>query len=181
LDLQPSKSLDLQDTFKILIIGEIGVGKTKLTVKFVKTLITLGLDKMITIIDLAPNYKGVGLPMDIPSDNIRCLRPITIYAPRLMGTTCEEIWKYAKHNAMASEHLIREYIKHPTPILVMNDLTIYLHAGSLSLLYEAIKSSKLFIGNAYYGLRLKDKCGLWERERTAVEKLIERMDIVCHL
>jgi len=179
LDLQHSKLSGQQASFKILIVGEIGSGKTKLTEKLVNTLIRLGLDKMITVIDFAPSYRGIGLPLNV--HGIRILKPKKIYAPRLMGKSCDEVWEYARRNAKLTEPLIKEYIERPTPILVINDLTLYLHAGDPKLLYKAIDLSTLFIGNAYYGLKLKDECSLWQRERELVEELFRKVDVVWRL
>ncbi len=150
-----------------------------MTEKIVNTLITLGLGSQITIIDLAPCYKGVGLPLDIKG--VKILRPTKLYAPRLMGKNCSEVWKFAKLNADHIKPLLEQYISNPTPILVVNDITIYLHAGDPMLLYKAIDKSILFIGNAYYGIKLKDECGLWEKEKLLVEELSRRVDIVWRL
>lgn len=174
-----SRCLGQRASFKMLIVGEIGAGKTRLTKMLVETLASLGLSKEITVIDMAPAYKGVGLPLEV--SGVRVLRPEKLYAPRLMGRSCDEVWRYARLNETLTRPLLEKYLRDPTPILVINDLTIYLHAGDPSLLYRAVDTATLFIGNAYYGTRLRDECGLWEREKRLVEDLMARVDMVCRL
>jgi len=154
-------------------------GKTLLTQKLIETLKALGLGSKITVIDLAPNYRGVGTPLNV--EGIKVLRPEKLYAPRLMGRKCEEIWALARQNADATTKVFREFLRSPTPVLVVNDLTIHLHAGEPSLVIDAMERTKLFIANAYYGESLRDECGLWERERKLLEELFKRVDVVWRL
>jgi len=180
LDTLQSRYLEKQGSFKLLIIGESGTGKTWITSRLVNTLADLGLADKITVIDMAPSYRGVGILMNVRK-GVRLLRPARVYAPRLMGKCCEEVWRYAELNASYIRPLIIEYLSKPTPVLVINDLTIYLHKGDPELLYKAIDKSLLFIGNAYYGEKLKDNCGLWSWERKVVEELAEAVDAVWRL
>ena len=69
----------------------------------------------------------------------------------------------------------------PVPGLVINDASIHLHRGSLGLLLEVMRVSKLVVVNAYWGERLRDECGIWEAERSAVEKLSKAVDLVWRL
>jgi len=179
LGSRPSRCSGRRATFSLLIVGEVRRGKTRVTEGLVRALVHLGLGHAVTVLDFAPNYRGVGTPMSV--EGARVLRPPRLYAPRLMGRRCDEVWRFAELNARETTALLNAYIRSPTPVLVINDLTIHLHAGDPGLLYEAISRATLFIGNAYYGEELRDECGLWRRERRLVEELMERVDAVWRL
>jgi len=166
-------------SFKMLIIGETGAGKTRATRMIASALASVAPGRVV-IVDFAPDYKGVGRPLG-HVEGARIIRPRGIRAPRLMGSSCEEAWRLADHNAAITTRVLEGLAREAAPILVINDLTIHVHRGSPQLLYEAIESSVIFVGNAYYGERLRDPCGIWERERAFVEDLSGRVDLVWRL
>lgn len=172
---------------RILIIGDVNTGKTLLTSRILKELINLGYEKEITIIDMAPEKRGViGGTLtdyiDIPK-GMKYLRPLKVYAPRTTAKNREELILMAEENARNIEKLIDSYLRNPTSILIINDLTLYLHAGNLDRIIKCIRKSKTFIGNAYYGEKIKDqfKTNISLREKILVEKLLKLMDIVINL
>ncbi|MCX8186589.1 MAG: hypothetical protein N3G48_05725 [Sulfolobales archaeon] len=167
-------------SFKLLIVGDVRRGKTTLTSKLVEALAEVCGDNKITVLDFAPDFKGIGSKITV-SNGVKVLRPNGIKAPRLMGRDCRDIWDLAKNNRELTEATIREYLKAPTPILVINDVSIYLHDGDLSILLEAAEKAVIFVANSYYGHTLKDNCGLSEVERVKVEELMKEMDYVWRL
>lgn len=169
---------------KTLIVGEAGRGKTLMLVKIAEELRDRGLVERATIVDMAPiKMRGVGGRMiDYAGwlSSARYLAPLLVYPPRLLGTTSEDVLRYASLNASRITRLLGRYLGDPTPILVVNDLTIYLHAGDESLLERCISLSETFIASAYRGSLLADDkgTGITTRERSLLDSLIERMDRV---
>jgi len=181
LDLLPSRYSKPQESFRLLIVGETGSGKTRLTEKILYSLANVVEHSKITVLDFAPEYGGVGRRLSTRGLGVRVLRPPRLYAPRLMGRNCGEVLEYARKNAVETRRAIEEYLKEPTPVLIANDVTLHLHAGDIEPLISAVRSSVFFAGNAYYGKRLRDDCGVWERERRLVSALIREMDVVWRL
>ena len=114
---------------------------------------------------------------------VHLLLPGAVRAPRLQGRTASEVLELAEANRRVIEPLLERYLKGPAPLLVINDLTIYLHAGTVRRLMEVIGRADTFLGNAYYGRFLHDDrgSGVSRREREAVEELMGHMDYVIHL
>jgi hypothetical protein len=107
----------------------------------------------------------------------------SIRAPRLEGRDASEVWKLAGQNAALTSGFIESYLSSPTPYLFVNDLTIHLHAGDVSLPLEAIKKSRTFVGNAYNGSALAPdlSSGLSGRERELFQKVTRAVDAVIDL
>jgi len=136
----------------------------------------------VTAIDFAPPYHGVGAPLAVNKALVRVIRPNGLKAPRLMSRgDCGLAWRFARENSDLTTKALRAYIKEPTPVLVINDLSIHLHAGDPGILYRAIDESIVFVGNSYLGSSLKDECGIWRTEYSRIEELTGRMDIVWRL
>lgn len=172
---------------RLLIIGDIGTGKTLLTSLIIRDLIRLGLAKHITIIDMAPaRRRGVGGYIDdylSLEGDIKYLKVKGIKMPRFMGKTKEEILNYAKYNYNIIKEFIERFRANPTKILVINDLSIYLHVGPLEDIIECMRLAKTFIANSYYSINLLDDkgSGISLREKHLVEELIRYCDIVINL
>ncbi|MEM0453967.1 MAG: hypothetical protein QXO98_04870 [Sulfolobales archaeon] len=167
-------------SFKLLIVGDVRKGKTTLTAKLVEALAEVCGNDKITVLDFAPNFGGVGNRINV-SKGIRVLRPEGITAPRLMGRNCSDIWELARRNRELTEKALKEFLQNPTPIVVINDLSIYLHDGDLSLVLEVSEKAVIFVANSYYGSTLNDACGLSDGERLKVQKMMEEVDYVWRL
>ncbi len=162
--------------FSVLIYGETGTGKTSLTRVMVRLLASLA-PGGVFIADFAPDKAGVGAPLG-PVEGVVYRRPSGLRAPRLeSGGDCRVMMELARVNARLTEAVLMEYIENPLPALVVNDLTIHVHAGDGDLVYETMEKARVFVANAYYGSRLRDDCGLSERERRFVEELAGRVDV----
>ena len=168
---------------RTLIIGELASGKTLLTLKLTLNLVNNGYGKHITVLDFAPkkigNIGGKFLDFGFnPSRVFAYLTPLKVYTPRISAKSPQELLSLAVKNKENIEKIIFKYLANPTEILVINDLTLYFHAGSLELIDECIMLSKTFIANAYYGheLSFNHGTGVSAKERSLVIELMKYMD-----
>lgn len=172
---------------KTLILGEAGTGKTRLVAKLLQELIVLINPEKITIIDLAPKkVSGIGGKItdhvSMPPE-VRYLSPTNVYAPRLTGTSPEEILHYAALNKRAMEPLFNKYIQNATEALVVNDVTLYLHAGNLETISKCTRLANTFLATAYYGSRLEKDLGtgISSREKQLTDELAALMNLVVRI
>jgi GTPase SAR1 family protein len=169
---------------KVLIIGEAGSGKTMLAAKLLQKLTSILNPEEITVIDLAPERIGyIGGKLKEYVDligKVRYFSPLKVYTPRLSGASREEVLRYAELNRENMEPLLKEFIKNPTNILVINDVTLYLHSGELEVILNCVKKAKTFLATAYYGSKLAEDLGtgISLRERLLTDKLATFMDFV---
>ena len=165
-----------------LIIGEVGSGKTRLTAKIIDSWLRHGLGDSITVLDFAPRYGGVGRGLDeyIDVGSIRYLTSNSFKAPRLSARDRDELEKYVENNYLLATKLIEKYVGDPTPILVINDLSIYLHKGNPSILSRVIREARTFLGNSYYGSSISSgfSAELDMIERRRVEELFPVVDVL---
>ena len=171
---------------KTIIVGEIGSGKTLLLSRFLDQLVRSGLKDRVTVIEMAPNMGGVGGTVENYTRNVTCvkyLKPWRIIPPRTMGRNRDEVIRYARLNMLALKPLIEEYLRNPTEILLINDLTIYLHAGEVEDIIQLINISNTFTATAYEGEKLADDkgSGITDKERRSLDRLKELVDEVLRL
>ncbi|MHA1985557.1 MAG: hypothetical protein ACW98D_02860 [Promethearchaeota archaeon] len=172
-----------------LIYGETNTKKTYYTAQFVQFLIELKdiAPKDITILDFAPNLviteemKIGGKIQDFYKKSIKCRNIFLqgeIIPPRLSSRNKTELYQIAYENYKKTSKLLNYFNEDPTTILIINDISIYLHMGSLDLLLKAINNSATFFGNSYYGSSIKkDFATLFSRrEKKRVENLIEEVE-----
>lgn len=171
---------------RTLIVGDVGSGKTRLTAELLKGLLERVDPCHITVVDMAPERMGVGLALtrylSLP-EGVRYLRQEGLRAPRLEGRNRDEVLQLARHNARLIKPLLDLYRTRPTPVLVVNDLSIYLQSGPLEDVVSCLNLSRTFLGNAYYGSKLEEDAGsgLSVRERRLVEELMRLVDVVVRL
>ena len=176
---------------RTLILGELATGKTMLTVKLIREAAQSGYVGEITIIDLAPKtlrYKGrkiggrieeyIKLPCDVSY-----LSPERIETPRLRAKSAGELLYLVRLNRERIEPLFKAFIRDPTEILFINDLSIYLQSGSADLVFSAAKAAETFIANAYYGVSLAFDHGtnVSEKEKLLTDLVSEESDVVVRL
>lgn len=176
---------------KILIVGDVGTGKTAFTAQILKKLIDFGLKNEITIIDMAPKTlffsgKRIGGRLDEYTNlvqKVKYLIPAVVYPPRLASKNSRELLYFAKENLKNIDPLINEYLKIPTKILIINDVSIYFHAGDLDKILQCVNRAETFIANSYYGETLKNDfgTGISRRERNLVEQLMKYMSKIFRL
>lgn len=169
---------------RTLLVGEAGSGKTRFLAGFLDYLVDRGLAGETTLIEMAPNrVAGIGGGIEEYTLNVwkvRYLKPGRVWAPRLLGKSREEVIRYAEENRDVIKPLLQQYISHPTPILLINDITIYLHAGEPQHLIQAIELSNTFMATAYRGKKLEDDkgSGITWRERRGLKALRHMADEV---
>ena len=169
---------------RMLILGEAGSGKTKLAARLIKELMMFSNPKEITVIDMAPQRIGniggkISNYLD-PVNKVRYLSPKKVYTPRLTGTSHEQMLKYAELNRELIQPLLSDFVRRTTKILIINDVTLYLHAGELKTVLECVKLAETFLATAYYGSKLAEDrgAGISIRERQVIGKLATYMDQV---
>ena len=172
---------------KVLILGEVGSGKTKLAAKLLKELLALVGSEKITVIDLAPpKVDGIGGKLTdflrMPK-GIKYFSPKKVYTPRLGGKSPEQVSHYAELNRKNMEPLLKKFKHNITSILVVNDITLYLHAGKLETILECVRLARTFLATAYYGSKLADdmETGITARERKLTDELATFTDLVVKL
>ncbi|HEY0087947.1 MAG TPA: hypothetical protein VGB37_03835 [Candidatus Lokiarchaeia archaeon] len=172
-----------------LLYGENNTKKSYYTAKFVQFLIeTKKVSPIsISILDFAPksqiiDNKSIGGKLEDYYENITicCYYKVKgeIIPPRLNATNQEELYSYACHNYKLTLELLKNYNKNTTPVLIINDISIYLHLGNKNYLIETIDQSETFFGNAYYGKSInKSFTKLFSlKERVSIEYLIKKVD-----
>lgn len=172
---------------KVLIKGEVGTGKTRLTSALLRQCVELLPTRHVTVMDFAPSRRQIeGLMIGGTLSSLKgveYLRPPTVWAPRLDGKTKAEVLELAEKNALSIDILLQRFKKSPTPVLFINDLTIYFHAGSLENLLDVVRATETFVSNAYEGIQLaKDKgSGISDRERRLLRDFERYMDVIIDL
>ena len=163
---------------KTLILGDVNTGKTTLAKKILEALCRRDLGGRIAILDLAPDIPeklakekglvGVGGKLMPPEGCDILYLGGRFEPPRLSSKTEEEAIEKAQQNQRIIEDLFRKV--QSRDILIVNDVSIYLQAGTAEDLIRWLDQAATVIANGYWGKRLGGGT-LTERERTETEKL----------
>lgn len=151
---------------KVVITGEVGVGKTRLLAELVDEA-ALEDDLKVAVLDLAPDVQispNITVGASVKTycrhlNQVNYLRPRVILAPRVQGRNREEVLDLALKNASTIEPLLVSLTSTPPDVLFIDDLTIYLQAGKIDLLTTLISKVVTFIATAYKGKTLLDDKG----------------------
>jgi len=173
----------------VLLYGETNTKKTYYTSKFIQFLVESKkvLPNDISILDFAPplstinNLKIGGKIQDFYENSMTCKNILfkgEIIPPRLNSSNKTELYQNACENFKKTSEILHLFKKDPTSILIINDISLYLHIGNVKLLLEAIDKSNTFFGNSYYGSSIKrDYATLFSlREKRQVEYLIKKVE-----
>ncbi|WP_455368360.1 hypothetical protein [[Eubacterium] cellulosolvens] len=174
-----------------IIIGDISTGKTNTTALLIIDALKSNSPNNITIIELAPRktiYKEKtigGMISDIiklPS-GIRLLHPKKIHSPRYSAKDKDELLNLVEENKISIDIILNDYISNPTPILFINDLSIYLQSGKWETIFEVMQKAEVSLANAYYGSSLENdlKTGISKIERETLEIISSKVDMIIHL
>ena len=172
-----------------LIYGETNTGKTFYTAKFVQYLLENKKiePREISILDFAPrltyfkNLKIGGRIQDYYEHSLKC-NLITfvgeIIPPRLNAKNKSDLYSNLCNNFKKIHETIEKYNNSPTPVLIINDISLFLHLGSNKYLINAINKSNTFFGNSYYGSSIKGSFAtLFSlKEKRSVKYLLKRVD-----
>ncbi len=171
------------------LYGEINSKKTYYTAKFIQFLIeSRNFDpKEISILDFAPPLKIIkdikigGKIKDFYENSVICNNinfEGDIIPPRLNASNRKELYENACKNYKKTFEILKIFSDSPTKVLIINDISIYLHIGNKKLLIDSIKKSNTFFGNSYYGYSIKsDFATLFSlREKRLVEYLIKKIE-----
>jgi hypothetical protein len=171
---------------KVLITGDVGVGKTKLTIALLEEAIALGLSAKITIIDMAPTGRKIGGKLVEFSEKLRAIRYLTpqlVETPRLSAKSTRELLHLVNLNEKRIRPLLKEFVETPTSILFVNDISIYLQSGSDEPILSVMRSSETFIANGYFGSTLHSdfETDISTTERRLMKKLADTVDFAINL
>jgi GTPase SAR1 family protein len=176
---------------KVLITGDVGAGKTRLTVDLLEEAITLGYGDEITIIDMAPatihvDGMRVGGKLSEFTDkvtSVRYLAPRKVETPRLSAKSTRELLHLVDLNEKRIRRILNEFVKTATAILFVNDISIYFQSGVDEPIQSALRTSETFIANGYYGTALSSEfeTSVSESERRLMTKLADNVDLVISL
>lgn len=165
---------------RTLIVGDVNTGKTSYSLEILKNFLREGAFS-VAIIDMAPeSVEGVGGKMCFHCKRSVAYHSGEIAAPRLSGKTKEEIERLAKQNAVVIERLLEAYVNNPAEILFINDVSIYLQAGSVERLVSFLDLTPTLVMNGYFGETLGGG-DLGMRERENMERLQGWCDNVIRL
>jgi hypothetical protein len=163
---------------KTLILGDINTGKTTLTKKILEVLCRRDLGGRIAIVDLAPDIPiklakekgliGVGGKLTSPEGHDILYLCGHLEPPRLSSKTEEEAIEKARKNRQIIEDLLRKV--QARDILLINEVSIYLQAGTAEELILRLDRAATVVANGYWGRRLGGGT-LTERERAETAKL----------
>jgi hypothetical protein len=173
-----------------LLYGETDTKKTLNTSEFVKFLLEIKKinPKEISILDFAPkleiinNLKIGGKVVDYYDGASKCNNILIkgkIIPPRLNANNKKELYMNACNNYKETSTILEVFNANPTEILIINDISIYLHLGSKKYLLETILKSKTFYGNSYYGGSINQNfTKLFSlREKSKVRYLIKHIEL----
>jgi hypothetical protein len=176
---------------KILIMGDVGAGKTRLTLRLLNEAINLGRAREITLIDMAPStvireVRKVGGKIGEFTDavkKIRCLTPQVVETPRLSAHSSDELLKLVKINKERMDPLLKEYLENPTKIAFINDMSMYFQSGAFDLILSVARKADTFVANGYYGkfFAFDFGTGVSKIERDLMDKLAQHMDTVLRI
>ncbi len=149
---------------KLLIVGDVNTGKTTLARRILGELCERGLGPRIAILDLAPTIppalaaargvRGVGGALEAdPAAGVLTLRP-ALQAPRLTSASEDEALRKALANRELVDAAWRELEGAGRDILFVNDVSMYLQAGSADTLAVRLAPFATVVANGYFGERL---------------------------
>jgi hypothetical protein len=174
---------------RLLIVGDVGSGKTAMTARLLAEAVSMFDSNDIAVIDMAPekryfNQVAVGGRLTDfirPQVGLRVLVPARkVGAPRIEGRTASDVLRLARLNAQSIDQLLDRYTASPSPILFINDVSIYLQAGEPRRLLKVFASAKTMVANSYEGSALQDDhgSGVSRREREGLAVLKKAVDKV---
>ena len=176
---------------RTLILGDVSTGKTTMTVKLLLEALRSEIPNEITVIDMAPKKikyddKTIGGKMsdiiELPP-LVQLIQPKKINAPRYSAKDQYELIRQVEENGRVIEEALEQYLRKPTRILFINDLSLYFQSGRLKSALDAMAEAETFVANAYHGRSLDNDLGtgISATERRLVEILARAVDLLIFL
>ncbi|MBW2062687.1 MAG: hypothetical protein JRI95_14160 [Deltaproteobacteria bacterium] len=175
---------------RTLILGEVNTGKTRLCKGILDEFCVHLLGRSIIVLDLAPEIpkeatqgkglEGIGGRL-LPDEEQGVLYlKADIRPPRLSSGSEQEAMLIASQNVPIIDDLFQVFIQSPRDILFINDLSLYLQAGSADRVAKHLDQAQTVVANGYYGQRLGSG-QLSKREAKEMEVMIEFFDSIIRL
>jgi hypothetical protein len=176
---------------KTLILGDIGTGKTGITRDLLRQAINLGHARDVTVIDMAPETRwvrgrrvgGALFRKTRVPQFVRYMSPPRIETPRLSARNGEELFLLAMRNREVLEPLLESFLKSPSPILFVNDISMSVQWGPMDPVFGISKAARTLVANGYYGkyLSFDFDTGFSQSEKERMDLLAAMMDVTIHL
>lgn len=176
---------------RVLIVGDVGSGKTLLTANLLEQAIDMGYASQTTVIDMAPPpliFRGVRMGGTLSDfiktiSKVKYLKPASVKAPRIMASSADELIELVGFNIREIDPLLAEFQENSTEFLFINDVSIYFQGGDVGRIIDVVKKSRTFIANGYFGKKLERDLGtgISKKERMAMKRLMDEMDVVIRL
>jgi energy-coupling factor transporter ATP-binding protein EcfA2 len=98
--------------------------------------------------------------------------------PRLSARNAQEIYDACLENYRLALRQLQILVAQPTPIVMVNDITIFLHLGGLREIEKIFHQAPTAVLNGYYGIKLKPDHGsqISARERTMIHLLSKKTE-----
>ncbi|MBW2092737.1 MAG: hypothetical protein JRI34_11535 [Deltaproteobacteria bacterium] len=173
-----------------LIIGGVNTGKTRLSKSILDACCANSLGKNIIVIDLAPEIpreialekglQGIGGNLEPDEDQGVLYLKANIKPPRLSSKSEAEAALIASENIPIIDDLFQVFMQSQRHFLFINDISLYLQAGSAARVANYLSKAQTVVANGYYG----DELGggtLSQREAQEMEALTEYFDVIIRL
>ena len=193
---------------KSLLIGETGTGKTTFMSlsSLIYYKITKLLPEEITVLEFGPPRIRVGdkliggtiqelfqamekIPDSLQEELTKVhwiqnqienkQKSAEILRPRLSARSADDVLRACLHNFQITKAQLKLFFANPTKVLLINDLSIYLHLGSPLLVFQALSNCETALLNAYYGKNLQNDYGsnISSGEKHIIERFFHRMPV----
>lgn len=165
---------------RVLIVGDVNTGKTRITLRLAKDLLAAGQRDMV-ILDFAPEItRGIGGKLDLEGLESAEYLTTGIIPPRLTGKTPGQVEEYARLNVQKIEKMLEAGLGRTREAAVINDVSIYLQGAEADSLVCWLCHARTTLINGYCGKSF-DESDFSRRERSRMESLMKYCDEVIRL
>jgi hypothetical protein len=100
-----------------------------------------------------------------------------ILRPRLSASNSDDVLNACLHNFIITSAQLDYFRMNPTKVLIINDLSIYLHLGNPQTILGILKNCETGLMNSYFGNYLQEDCGsnISDREKRLIQIITHRI------